>query len=745
MALLNFKMGLQANLTQNSPAIAPGTIYVTTDERAMYIDVPEKGSVAAHRIRLGDFRIYETFDALKKDKTDWSQSCLYYVADKNALARYDGTEWKLINDTAGLESAIQGVASRVLTLEDKLNGFGTTKGSVKTYIDGINTALGSRIDGVADRATALETAVGKAAEGNAAATGLYKEIANAKGRIETLEQFINGDEEGSLADVIADEINKLDSTKSSEAVESGKGLQATVKQVDGKLTEVSLTGNFDEKYDAKGAGATAANTVKENLTDAIGKIDKAYKAADTLINAKLEGIDTTVVAAIGTAKDAAISSANSHSNKLVSDLKGTSTKTIKQLELAIADNASDIEKLQTAIGADGLGKRVDALETKVDVEEATVKAAIAAAEGRAATDATKKANAAEAAAKQAVTNLANGQVNTNKTKIEGLETAIGKDGLGGRVTTLEGKVDVEKVSTAIATAKSEAATDATKKANAAEAAAKAEVTKLATGTVAQHTSAIEDLQKAIKADGSGSVGTLIDTKLTAKVDSLDSEVSSTAPTAGKGLQVTVKQENGLLDSVTVTGNFNQSYDAKGAAAAVERKLDTAKQSLTDAINGVSGKVNTEKGRIDAILKDSTVKTFKAVEDLISSSIAANDAMVFKGVVNLTNGLPTSGMENGDTFKVGETGAYTIKASTTENAKVGDLFIYDGTAKEWRLVPSGGEDYEDPSLSASNNKIILTSGVTDQPIGSVEIVGANDCLSVSTANNKITLTLEWGTF
>ena len=670
MALLNFKMGLQANLTQNSPAINPGTIYVTTDERAMYIDVPEKGSVAAHRIRLGDFRIYETFDALKKDKTDWSQSCLYYVADKKALARYNGTTWELINDTAGLESAIQGVASRVLTLEDKLNGFGTAKGSVKTYVDGINTALGSRIDGVADRATALETAVGKAAEGNTAATGLYKEIANAEGRIETLEQFITGDKEGSLADVIADEINKLDSTKSSAAVESGKGLQATVKQVDGKLTEVSLTGNFDEKYDAKGAGATAANTVKENLTDAIGKIDTAYKAADTLINAKLEGINTTVVAAISTAKDAAISSANSHSDKLVSDLKGTSTKTIKQLELAIADNASDIEELNTAIGANGLG---------------------------------------------------------------------------GKIATLEGKVDVDSVSGAIAAAEGRAAADATKKANAAEAAAKAEVTKLADGTVAQHTSAIEDLQKAIKADGSGSVGTLIDTKLTAKVESLDSEVSSAAPTAGKGLQVTVKQENGLLDSVTVTGNFNQSYDAKGAAAAVQGKLDTVEQKLTGAINTVSGKVNTEKGRIDAILKDSTVKTFKAVEDLISSSIAANDAMVFKGVVNITNGLPTSGMENGDTFKVGETGAYTIKASTTENAKVGDLFIYDGTAKEWRLVPSGGEDYEDPNLSASNNKIILTSGVTDQPIGSVEIVGANDCLSVSTTDNKITLTLEWGTF
>ncbi len=103
------------------------------------------------------------------------------------------------------------------------------------------------------------------------------------------------------------------------------------------------------------------------------------------------------------------------------------------------------------------------------------------------------------------------------------------------------------------------------------------------------------------------------------------------------------------------------------------------------------------------------------------------------------------MENGDTYKVAETGSYTVAPEVTEAAKVGDLFIYDGTAKEWRLIPSGGEDYKDPTLSASDNKIVLTSGVTNQPIGQVEIVGANDSLVISTENNKITLALEWGTF
>jgi hypothetical protein len=50
--MLQFKKGLRANLPI---AINPGTIYVTTDERAMYIDID-----ANKRIRLGDFIEYAT-------------------------------------------------------------------------------------------------------------------------------------------------------------------------------------------------------------------------------------------------------------------------------------------------------------------------------------------------------------------------------------------------------------------------------------------------------------------------------------------------------------------------------------------------------------------------------------------------------------------------------------------------------------------------------------------------------------
>lgn len=50
MANIAFKKGLLANLPST---YTEGTIYVTTDERAMYLDVDN-----STRIRLGDFKVW---------------------------------------------------------------------------------------------------------------------------------------------------------------------------------------------------------------------------------------------------------------------------------------------------------------------------------------------------------------------------------------------------------------------------------------------------------------------------------------------------------------------------------------------------------------------------------------------------------------------------------------------------------------------------------------------------------------
>ena len=52
--MLQFKMGQFAGLA--TQGIAPGTVYVTTDEKALYVDIPgnEEQNQPAKRIRIGD-------------------------------------------------------------------------------------------------------------------------------------------------------------------------------------------------------------------------------------------------------------------------------------------------------------------------------------------------------------------------------------------------------------------------------------------------------------------------------------------------------------------------------------------------------------------------------------------------------------------------------------------------------------------------------------------------------------------
>ena len=88
MANVLFKKGLLANLPSTK---VEGTIYVTTDERAMYLDVSN-----SERIRLGDFIEVANIASLPTASTA-NVSALYYAADENVLAKWSGSAWVQIN------------------------------------------------------------------------------------------------------------------------------------------------------------------------------------------------------------------------------------------------------------------------------------------------------------------------------------------------------------------------------------------------------------------------------------------------------------------------------------------------------------------------------------------------------------------------------------------------------------------------------------------------------------------------
>lgn len=78
------------------------------------------------------------------------------------------------------------------------------------------------------------------------------------------------------------------------------------------------------------------------------------------------------------------------------------------------------------------------------------------------------------------------------------------------------------------------------------------------------------------------------------------------------------------------------------------------------------------------------------------------AMHYKGTVTVDSGLPTTAVNNGDTYKVAENGTYDGR-----QARIGDIFIAvsDGSVFAWTYVPSADDDAV-TSITAGNG---LTGG------------------------------------
>ena len=85
---LQFKRGQLAGL--KDAAITPGTIYITTDERAMYVDYTAADN-SAKRMRLGDYVEYATLNELTATGSEHlSKTAFYFVNEGNMLLRWTG-------------------------------------------------------------------------------------------------------------------------------------------------------------------------------------------------------------------------------------------------------------------------------------------------------------------------------------------------------------------------------------------------------------------------------------------------------------------------------------------------------------------------------------------------------------------------------------------------------------------------------------------------------------------------------
>ena len=335
----------------------------------------------------------------------------------------------------------------------------------------------------ADRALEAE---GKLAE---RVTPLETASADYEERIGVLESFISGGEEGeSVQDLIDAAIEK----NNTDVVTPGLAAKAD------KATY--------EAYVAANDAAVAA--VKKTAEDEVTRATAAEAGIQEQIGSGFSK-DATVAAAVKSAQDAADAAQKTIDDFLTGE--GVDPNKVDALKDIITYMEEHGEDYQAVVdNLDTLNTDVAALQGKVDVEK--VSTAIATAKGEAVTAANGYADGlieteierTEAAyekigvAAGLVNGLAEGAVATNAAAISGLQA----------------KVDVEKVSTAIATAKGEAVTAAGEAADQkiadlklAETYEKVGVAAglvdgLANGAVAQNTTDIANLKASLEAGDS---------------------------------------------------------------------------------------------------------------------------------------------------------------------------------------------------------------------------------------------------
>ena len=296
---------------------------------------------------------------------------------------------------AEMTASINGVKGRVDTIEaDYLKS--TDKTELTNAINGkvakndFNTLKG-RVDTV-------EGAVATKAESSV--------VEGISGKVTTLEGKVDVEKVSTaISTAVTNAVNGLDADVTSAEVETGKGIRVQVVETNGKVASVAVSGNYDKKYDTKGAANSALTNAKAYTDQEIGKLsfDTAGSAAQALEDAKsyADGLAVNYDAAGSAAQ--ALKDAKAYANGLAGNYataaQGTKADSaLQKADITTGSSNGTIAVKGTDVAVKGLGSAAYAATSAFDAA-GSANAAKTAAISAAATDATSKANTAEANAK----------------------------------------------------------------------------------------------------------------------------------------------------------------------------------------------------------------------------------------------------------------------------------------------------------------------------------------------------------
>lgn len=811
MSMLNFKHGLYGNLFNadgsNKVAIANGTIYVTTDEKAMYVDLDGK------RIRLSQIVNIPDTQTWQNLTPPYSTEAFYYIVDANALLKYTGTTWVQINSTAELDALLAGLGFYSVAPQNPKDGdiLVNDDGTVSIYdskAEGTKWVsygtVGSKLIDLSSRVATLETTV--AGHGtditNLKAKDIALEAASADTRkaVGFLGKLDATPDTGNLGETVLvdgqvyiwlaaagetpagwqpiDSLGKRveDLKARIEDVAAAAGDQTAVENLQTQLTTLSnkvndeTTGLAATKAIADKAASDLATYVENH------KDDYTNAALDTAIaDAKKAGTDAAnALDAYKTTNNEAMTALSNRVKALEDAGYVTADGKVKMTGNLDVDSHKVVNLAAPEAGTDAANKTyVDTEVGKANTAASNAQdAADAASQAAAAADAKGAQGIADAAAA-----LAKANEKTTMAEVEAKGYAVAET-VNGQFSTLKG--NYEGTLADLNTAAGNAQTTAT---NAAAAAA-----AITDGATAKTIKDVEDRIKLIEDANKELDNTFAtDDELDAKETSILGTVTDEETGETSNFKGTVK---GAYNAAEVAAGAAAAADAKGAqgiadaAAAlaeaqkkttmadVEAKGYATGTELTNAVAAARGETTETVASVDAKVDGHATRLAdleKGVDDLekdLLSKVQTADAMIYRGTVANESELATKsealgGAGIGDTYKA--TAEFTMTNGTKVN--IGDLLIASGTEENgvitsatlaWDHVPSGYVANYNPTLSAVTSAtnvvdVNLTSAHaaegTSGDLGDFQIsADAGSAVTVRVAEgNNIAIGMTWGTF
>ena len=714
MAKILFKKGtwanLQANVINGSKAV-DGALYLTEDEGGLYLG---KSNGTVKRIS-GSVLYFSTLDEFSQNvQPPYSTDVIYFLADRDALVRWNGSEWIVLNQTAeSVNTALQHLQDQITTNTNNINKVTTTaNGALQTSggtMSGDINMGGQAITNLAtpsantdaatkkyvdDKDAALLGASGDASSkatihGALTGVGEAKQLANA-----ARDEAQAADTKAANAASRAEEMLPLDGSKAMQAnLDAGNynvvnvadptanGHAANKKYVD---AQVKIARDEAKAADTKAANAASAAAGAQSTADKAVNDAAIAQAKANSAYTKAENAD-----------------ANAENRVLKSDFEAFKTSNASAIEAA--KKAGDDAQAYAEAVEDVVEKHTEDLAKKLNLSGGTMTGNIA--------------------------------MSTNKI------TGLGAPTADADAATKKYVDEAKASATAAATAAQNTANTAVDKAEAADG-------------------------KAVAAQNSAD-------KAQQEVDALETVVAGVKATAEKAVK-DAAAANANADNRVLTTTFNEFKDsnttrinevdaAAGAAqATADAALPKAGGTMTGSIAMGGNKITnlgTPEANGDAATKGYVDDEVAAAKTYAEQLVASNDAMTFIGVINSDSDLPTTAntSKRGDTYKVGTKGTY-----NGIEAKVGDLFINtaaDDAVPVWEHVSSGYEDdyLQKLKYDSATGKIYLTDGVTETYVANAALGAflfegdAETNLKLSVSQNSahteytITATMEWGSF